>query len=130
MSRHGKSARPRSRQARRASLGFWATLACVILVALYLAVLELSRPHIEGDRLRLDAFATYAENGRIRNARILDYDSGGGGRYAKAPSAKKSGTAGASRVRRRSCASTARRRSPLLSEDATASASASKRALR
>ena len=71
----GKSARPRPRTRWRGSLGFWSVLAIAVLLAGYLGVLELSRPHVSGERLRLDTFLALADDGRLRNATILDYDS-------------------------------------------------------
>ena len=66
----------RSRRSQPGSgLGLAAVLAIIGLLVAYLGVLELSRPHVSGDRLRLDAFMAMAEDGRIKSAEILDYDS-------------------------------------------------------
>jgi ATP-dependent metalloprotease FtsH len=58
-----------------------AVLAILGLLAAYGGVLELSRPHVSGDQLRLDSFMALAEDGRIRRAEILDYDSYVVGQY-------------------------------------------------
>ena len=55
--------------------GAWAAAALLVLAAALFAVLELSRPHVDGDRLRLDTFYGYIDDGRIRSAEILDQDS-------------------------------------------------------
>ncbi len=50
-------------------------VAVVVLLAVYLAVLEYSRPHVSGDRVRVDTFTSLAERGRLKSARILDSDA-------------------------------------------------------
>ncbi|MBW3653106.1 MAG: hypothetical protein KY433_05845, partial [Actinobacteria bacterium] len=42
---------------------------------LFLATLELSRPHVDGQRLRVDQFLSAVDEGRVRNAKILDADA-------------------------------------------------------
>ena len=61
-------------RALRRSAGFWSLIAIALLLAAYLAVLEYSRPHVSGDRLRLDTFVSLVREGRVQNARILDSD--------------------------------------------------------
>ena len=63
----------------------WSALAVILLLALYLAVLEYSSPHVSGQRLDLNTFVTFANQGRLRSARVLDQDAIVVGRYA-APS--------------------------------------------
>ncbi|MGH2899375.1 MAG: AAA family ATPase, partial [Solirubrobacteraceae bacterium] len=58
----------------RRSLGFWCVVAIAVLVLAYLAALEASRPHVVGDKLRLDAFNTLVEEGKVNNATVLDVD--------------------------------------------------------
>jgi len=68
----------------KTSLGFWSVIAIVGLLAAYGGVLELSRPHVSGDKLRLDGFLDLAERGRIATAEILDFDSYVVGEYRRA----------------------------------------------
>jgi len=72
-----KSTRSRRRfkREKKSALGLWAALILVLLVAAYLGVLELSRPHVDGDRMRFDTFVDQTERGKIKDARILDVDS-------------------------------------------------------
>ena len=56
-------------------------IAIVGLLAGYVGVLELSRPHVSGDRLLLNGFFDLADRGRILNAEILDFDSYVVGQY-------------------------------------------------
>ena len=71
---------------RRRSLGFWCVSAIVLLVITWALVLEASRPHLSGDRLRVDGFYDLVENDKITSATILDqdrvivgtYEAGGG----------------------------------------------------
>ena len=49
-------------------------LAIGVLLLAYVAAIEASRPHVDGDRLRLDGFVSLAEQNRIRNAEVLDED--------------------------------------------------------
>ena len=58
----------------RGSLGFWCLTAIAVLVLMYLVVLEASRPHLTGERLRLDGFYSLANEKDIVNATILDQD--------------------------------------------------------
>ncbi|MEY2517061.1 MAG: cell division protease FtsH [bacterium] len=59
---------------RRGSLGFWCIAAIVVLVLIYLVALEASRPHLVGDKLRLDAYNTLVNADKIQNATIRDVD--------------------------------------------------------
>jgi len=74
------SRRERPRLAREATrrfntLGFWASLAIVLLLVGYVQVIAASRPQVSGQKLPFSAFIDLAESGRVVNARILDQDS-------------------------------------------------------
>ena len=58
----------------RLSMGAWFLVAILLLLALYLALIEVSRPRVDGERLRVDEFLTVVDQGRVRNAEILDAD--------------------------------------------------------
>ncbi|MGH9190067.1 MAG: AAA family ATPase, partial [Acidimicrobiales bacterium] len=83
----------RRRRPPRSRLGLWFTVALVALVAGYAGVLELSRPHVDGDRLRLDTFLRLAGSGQIRDIKILDEDAYAVGYYQRVPPAAKAGVA-------------------------------------
>jgi cell division protease FtsH len=54
----------------------WASLAIMVLLAVYIGLLEYSRPHVSGERLSYDRFVELAErDDAVRNARILDVDA-------------------------------------------------------
>ncbi len=55
-------------------MGTWFLVAILVLLALFLAMVELSRPRLEGESLRLDQFLAAVDEGQVRNARILDAD--------------------------------------------------------
>jgi cell division protease FtsH len=80
--------RPRTRRRRslrpRLPLGGWVLVALLVLLAMFFAVLEASRPHPQGDRLRLDALQRILDDGRIRTGRILDSDGILVGSYRRA----------------------------------------------
>ena len=75
----GKQAKKRG----RGSVGFWAALILIVLLAGYLALLEGSRPHLSGDKLRFDQFVRLAESGDIKDARILNQDAQVVGTYRR-----------------------------------------------
>lgn len=79
-----KSTPPRNRfgKARRTRLGLLTGAGILVLLAAYLGVLELSQPHVGGTSLRIDTFFELAQQGRLKDARILDYDSFVTGTYA------------------------------------------------
>ncbi len=80
----GSTKKPRRRQLRflqRNRLGLLTALGLLVLVLLYAAMLEYSRPHVDGDRLRFDTFVRLVREGRIHNAHILDEDAYVVGRY-------------------------------------------------
>jgi ATP-dependent metalloprotease FtsH len=55
-------------------MGTWFLVAILLMLALFLATLELSRPSLEGERLRLDQFLAAVDEDRVRSANILDAD--------------------------------------------------------
>ena len=65
----------RSRRTKKSRLGWWTGAALVLLVAAYVGVLDLSRPHVEGERLRYDSFVSLIGDRRIIEATILDQDA-------------------------------------------------------
>jgi cell division protease FtsH len=77
------TSRRRLRRADRSSLGLWTAVVVLLLVAAYLGVIELSRPHVGGDRLRFDTFVALLDEGRIRDVKILDEDSYVVGTYTR-----------------------------------------------
>ncbi len=80
----GKQGRkPERPQSRRGSLGFWTLASIVVLVLIYLVVLEASRPHLTGERLRLDGFYSSVQDDRVLEATILDQDRIIVGRYRR-----------------------------------------------
>jgi cell division protease FtsH len=75
--------RKSSRRPRFTKLGLWTTVGCLVLLAAFLGVLELSRPHVSGDRLRFDTYVDLVEQGRIKEAKILDEDAYVVGNYER-----------------------------------------------
>ncbi len=73
----------RSPRGSRGRLGLWTFIAVVVLLVAYLGVLELSRPHVSGDPLRLDTFVTAVQDGRVRTAKLLDVDGFAVGTYER-----------------------------------------------
>ena len=69
---------PRPKKSR---LGSWLGLLMLVLIAMYVGVLELSRPHVTGDKLRFDGFVSMVADKRIVTATILDEDAYVVGRY-------------------------------------------------
>lgn len=64
-------------------IGLLTALGLILLVGAFLGVLEYSRPHVDGDRLRFDTLVQLGEQGRIRDAKILDQDAYVVGRYSR-----------------------------------------------
>ena len=58
----------------RGSLGFWCIAGIVVLVLIYLVALEASRPHLVGDKLRLDAYNTLVNDDKVESATVHDVD--------------------------------------------------------
>jgi len=59
----------------RLSMGAWFLVAILLLLALFMGCIELSRPHVDGERLRVDQFLNAVDKGRVREAKILDADA-------------------------------------------------------
>ncbi|HUP68188.1 MAG TPA: ATP-dependent zinc metalloprotease FtsH [Acidimicrobiales bacterium] len=80
-----KSNQPRRKfkKAKKSRLGLWTTIVLILLIGSYVAVLELTRPHVTGDRLRFDTYIDLIEKGQVKNAKILDQDSYVIGTYTK-----------------------------------------------
>ena len=70
-----RTQKKRWRRAKRSRLGLLTGLGLLVLILGYAAVLEYSRPHVDGNRLRFDTFVGLAGAGRIQNAHILDEDA-------------------------------------------------------
>ncbi|MGH9153489.1 MAG: ATP-dependent zinc metalloprotease FtsH [Acidimicrobiales bacterium] len=73
----------RFRPEKKSRLGLWTAAALLVLLGGYLGVLELSRPHVDGDPLRFDVFVDLVETDGIRDARVLDQDSYVVGSYVR-----------------------------------------------
>ncbi len=83
MGREPKRSPRRFRRRGRSQLGLWSLLAVLVLLAAYVGVLEYSRPHVVGDTLRFDSFVLATQDGRIKDARILNQDAFVVGRYER-----------------------------------------------
>ncbi len=59
----------------RLSMGAWFLVAILLLLAMFLGLVELSRPHVDGERLRVDQFLGAVDEGQVREAKILDADA-------------------------------------------------------
>ncbi|MGH9077332.1 MAG: AAA family ATPase [Acidimicrobiales bacterium] len=55
----------------------------LVLIGAFLGSLELTRPHVTGDPLRIDTYVNYINDGRVRSATILDEDSYAVGTYVR-----------------------------------------------
>ena len=71
------------KRAKKSRIGLWTTILVILLVAAYLGVLELTRPHVTGDRLRVDTYIDLIEKGAVKTAKILDQDSFVVGTYVR-----------------------------------------------
>ena len=71
-------------KARKSRLGLWTVLVLGLLLVVYAGVLELSRPHVGGERLRYDSFVRLVGSGRVESVRILDEDAYAVGTYRPA----------------------------------------------
>lgn len=91
----GPAKRKSAKRKKKSRLGLGVTVALLLLVGLYFAALEYSKPHVEGDALRFDQFVGLANDGRIKTATILDEDAYVIGRYVKAGSGDLSDSAAA-----------------------------------
>ncbi len=68
---------------KKSMLGVWTAVIVLVLVGSYFAVIEVNRPKVPGDNLRLDSFVDLAERGRLKSATILNYDSYAVGNYVR-----------------------------------------------
>jgi len=66
---------------KKSLLGIVTVILIMLILGAFLGLLEVNRPHVTGDRLRLDAFVDLAERGRIKSAKILNVDSYAVGEY-------------------------------------------------
>ncbi len=71
------------RRSGRSRLGLWSSLAVVGLLLAYVGVLEYSKPHVGGDRLRFDTFVRTLDRKQIKDVRILNQDAVLTGRYTR-----------------------------------------------
>ncbi|MDP8942787.1 MAG: ATP-dependent zinc metalloprotease FtsH [Actinomycetota bacterium] len=62
-------------------------MAVILLLAGYLALLEYSKPHVTGQSLRVDQYLQLVEDGRVKEARLLDEDAIALGRYVRSDGA-------------------------------------------
>ncbi|MGH2771959.1 MAG: AAA family ATPase, partial [Actinomycetota bacterium] len=84
---------PKRSKKGKSKLGLLISIALLILVGLYFAALEYTKPHVTGDPLRYVSFVALLEEGRIQNVRILDEDAYLVGKYVKGDSQEPSGQA-------------------------------------
>ncbi|MGH9283079.1 MAG: hypothetical protein ACRD0S_09080, partial [Acidimicrobiales bacterium] len=82
--RETKRPRRRRREEKKSRLGLWTALALGLLIVSYLGVLELSRPHVGGERLRYDTFLRLVTSHRVDSVKILDEDAYAVGTYRPA----------------------------------------------
>jgi ATP-dependent metalloprotease FtsH len=59
---------------RRRSLAFWCLAGIAALIVFYAIVIEASRPHVSGQRLRLDGFYDLVKSNDVTSATVLDQD--------------------------------------------------------
>ena len=67
--------------AKRNRIGLCTALALGLVFAAFFGVLELSRPHVDGERLRYDKLVSLTREGRIKDVRVLDEDAYAVGRF-------------------------------------------------
>ncbi|HEX2700010.1 MAG TPA: AAA family ATPase [Acidimicrobiales bacterium] len=70
-----RARRNRRRAARKSRLGLFTALGLIALIGIYAWVLDYSRPHVDGTRLRFDTFVQMVADGRVRDATVLDEDA-------------------------------------------------------
>ena len=68
---------------KKSALGLWTAAIILVLGGAYFALIQVNRPTVAGDRLRLDSFVDLAERGRLKSSRILNYDSYAVGTYQR-----------------------------------------------
>lgn len=64
--------RKRKPEQTRIGIGFFTIF--ILLVGSYVWTLDLARPHVTGDRIRLDRFVDLVQTGKIKDAHLLDVD--------------------------------------------------------
>ncbi len=70
-----KRSRKRPNGSGKSRLGLYSVMAVVLLLAAYVGVLAYSKPHLSGEKLRLDSFVELVGKNRIKSAKVLDEDS-------------------------------------------------------
>ncbi|MFN2629494.1 MAG: AAA family ATPase, partial [Gaiellaceae bacterium] len=75
MAEKPKRSRKRPRGSGKSHLGLYSVTAVGLLLAAYVGVLAYSKPHVDGDKLRLDTFVSLIGEKRIKSAKVLDEDS-------------------------------------------------------
>jgi len=91
-----KTKKKKSKGRKKSKLGPAVTVLLLLLFGLYFAVLEYSKPHVAGERLRFDQFVANVEEGRIKNATILDEDAYVVGTYVPSDASSDPSSAAAS----------------------------------
>ncbi|MGH9281733.1 MAG: AAA family ATPase, partial [Acidimicrobiales bacterium] len=82
--RRRRRRRRRFRRTGKSKLGLVTALGLAALIGSYVWVLDLSRPHVDGDRQRFDTFVRLVVDGRVRDATVLDEDAYVVGTYGRA----------------------------------------------
>ncbi len=83
MARRSKRSFRWPRRSGKSRLGLWCSLGVVGLLLAYGGVLEYSKPHVGGERLRFDTFVQALDKKRIKDVRILNQDAVLTGRYTR-----------------------------------------------
>ena len=82
----GRNRKPSNRRrprAKKSRMGLWMALIMLLLIAAFAGALELSRPHVTGDRIGLSDYLSLVNKGRVKDARLLDVDSYITGHYLR-----------------------------------------------
>ncbi len=84
MARRPRRSGPRlPRGGGKSRLGLWCALAAALLLLTYAGVLFYAKPRVSGEPLRFDQFVQAANQGRIKDARMLEQDAVVVGRYRR-----------------------------------------------